>query len=321
MPTPVIPQLSDLANIRTAFLRNYYGQDSPTETPASGLAKELGDIRTGISEVNMTLGNRKPPKIIAQGTTPANPNDANSSGGLWINTSAAVADPTATLLYFWNSNTSSWEPISGKVNQAVEYIWTGKHTFRSTFNYFVNATARDTGLPSAATGSLAIVGNKLQVKDASSWKDISIPAGGSTNQVPIKNSNNDFDWTWSDVVRPAANNVFSGNNTFNTKPSFTAGIEVAAGATVAGGLEVSSGATALKNTAVAGTLSVSAAATLAALSATGISVSGESTMTGKTNVPNSASVRNTGFFIGSSRVWLSPTQPANAAAGDLWIQT
>lgn len=326
MPEPIIPSLAELANIRNALNKLYYGQDIPTEVPSQGLYKEFNDIRSNVTTINTTLGNRKPPKLIAQASAPPNPNGADNQGGLWINTSPSVDGPTATLIYYWNSTTSAWEAISGKVSESVDYNWTGKHTLKNTLNYFANNAARDAAFTSPAAGWFALVGNKLQLHDASAWRDISLPAAGAAGQAIIKNSATDFDVVWADIVRPAINNTlsgantFSGINTFSAKPNFNAGIQVAGAAgTFGAGIGVT-GTSTLQNTSITGTLSVSSTATLQAITASStLTVTGNTTLNSKTSV-KSGSSRDDGFFIGTARVWVSASQPAGAVTGDIWIQ-
>jgi len=325
--------MTDLANIRTTLNGLYYGQDVATETPSQGLAKELTDIRTNVSTVETTLGNRKPPKIVAQATDPGTPNTADSIGGLWIDTSGSVVDPTTTLAKYWDSNTNAWVTLSGKVRQDLAYTWTAAHVFKSTLNYFADATARDAAITAPVIGQFAVVGNRVQVRGASSWLSVTPPAAGASGQALVKLSSTDFDLGWANVVTPTGSHTLSGTNSFTGNTSFALKVNMATGLDVVGTtdldtLNVSLNSALSGSLSVGTTLSVSGAATLsAALTVAGLltsngalTVAGISTLNGKTIVPNSATVRDTGFFFAGKRFWVSPTQPTTAVAGDLWIQ-
>ena len=305
MGTPQLPQMTDLANIRDALNLYYYGQVVPTATPSAGLAKEFGDLGVLVSSLQTTLDNRKPPKIIAQATPPASPVTADTVGGLWIDTDGVTTDPTATLAYFWNTSTNAWEPVSGKVLESYPYVWTAAHTFKSTINYFANSAARDAAITAPVAGQFAVVGNRLQVYDGG-WKNISLPPGGTSGQAAVKLSNTDFDWGWSNVVTPTGNNTFSGSNTFNGATTFSVSPTMA-GATITGTTTVTN-------------LNASGTTGLTTLNVSGVlTQTGQANLNGKTVVKNDAA-RDSGFFIGTRRVYISSTAPTGSSAGDIWIQ-
>lgn len=305
MPTPQLPEMTDLANIRDALNLYYYGQVVPTPTPASGLAKEFGDINTLVAALQTTLDNRKPPKIIAQPNEPSSPVTSDTVGGLWIDTDGTTTDPTATLAYYWNTTTNAWTPVSGKVLESYPYVWTGAQTFKSTINYFANATARDSAIAAPVTGQFAVVANRLQVYSGG-WKNVSYPAGGTVGQALLKASGSDFDIEWSNVVTPTGNHTFTGTNAFNGTTSFT-GTPSFANLSASG-------------TATIATLNVSGTSGLATLNVSGVlTQAGQANLNGKTVVKNDTA-RDSGFFIGTRRVYVSTTQPTTGASGDIWIQ-
>ena len=305
MPTPQLPEMTDLANIRDALNLYYYGQVVPTATPAAGLAKEFGDLSTLVAALQVTADNRKPPKIIAQATAPASPVTADTVGGLWIDTDGVTSDPTATLAYFWNTRTNAWEPVSGKVLESYPYVWTAAHLFKSTANYFATSAARDAAITAPVAGQFAVVGNRVQVYDGG-WKNVSLPPGGSSGQAAVKLSNTDFDWGWANVVTPAGNNTFSGSNTFNGASTFSVAPSMV-------GLSVS-------GTATVATLNVSGTAGLTTLNVSGVlTQTGQANLNGKTVVPN-GTTRDSGLFIGTRRIYISSTAPTGSSAGDIWIQ-
>lgn len=305
MPTPQLPEMTDLANIRDALNLYYYGQVVPTVTPTAGLAKEFGDLSTLVAALQVTADNRKPPKIIAQASAPASPVTSDSVGGIWIDTDGVTSDPTATLVYFWNTGTNAWEPISGKVLESYPYVWTAAHTFKSTLNYFANSAARDAAITAPVTGQIAIVGNRVQVYDGG-WKGVSLPTGGTSGQAAVKLSNSDFDLGWASVVTPSGDNTLSGANTFNGASTFNVAPSMV-GVTVSG-------------TATVTTLSVSGTTGLAAVNVSGtLTQSGAANLNGKTTVANGTS-RDSGLFIGTRRVYISSTAPTGSSIGDIWIQ-
>ena len=305
MPTPQLPEMTDLANIRDALNLYYYGQVVPTLTPSAGLAKEFGDANALIATIQTTLDNRKPPKIIAQPNKPSSPVTSDTVGGLWIDTDGTTTDPTATLAYYWNTTTNAWTPVSGKVLESYPYVWTGAQVFKSTLNFFANATARDAAITAPVEGQLAVIDNRLQIYDVG-WKNVSIPPAGTTKQALLKSSNSDFDAGWADVVTPAGNNTFSGTNSFTGTTSFT-GTPTMAGLTVSG-------------TAAAATLNVSGTSGLRTLNVSGVlTQSGQANLNGKTVVKNDAA-RDSGFFIGTRRIYILATQPTTGTTGDIWIQ-
>lgn len=305
MPTPQLPQMTDLANIRDALNLYYYGQVVPTSTPSAGLAKEFGDVNALVSAINSTLDNRKPPKIIAQATAPASPVTADTVGGLWIDTDGVTTDPTATLAYYWDTATSAWVPVSGKVLESFPYEWTGAQVFKSTINYFVSASARDLKITAPVEGQLAVVANRLQVYN-SGWKNVSLPPAGSTSQALLKNSATDFDAGWSNVVTPTGNHTLSGTNTFTGSTAFNVAPTMV-GVTVSG-------------TATITTLAVSGNSSVNTLSVNSVlTQNGQANLNGKTLVKNDTA-RDSGLFVGTRRIYISSTQPTTGIAGDIWIQ-
>lgn len=314
MSDPVLPEMTDLANIRDALNLYYYGQVIPTESPTSGLSKEFGDILETISAIQTTADARKPPKIVAQTADPGSPNTTDSVGGIWIDTDASASDPLAQLGYYWDSTANSgaggWVAFSGKASESYAYVWTASHTFKAPFNYYATSGARDTALPSPTTGMLAVVGSDLQVYNGG-WKNVSVPFGGTQNQALLKGAS-DGSYAWSDVVRPTANNTLSGNNTFSGTNTFSGAVTFSGTPTAA--------ALTVTGAAAAGSLSVSGTTGLATLNVSGVlTQTGQANMNGKTVVKNDTA-RDSGFFIGTRRLYVASSMPTGASSGDLWIQ-
>lgn len=275
MPEPVVPLMTDYANIKAALNRYYYGRDGTVPDGALGIAREILNQGSRIDATNATLELRKPPALVI-GNAASAP-DTNHAGGIWVDTSAPSATVTSIAKY-WDSTVGQWVALGGLVRTDQEYVWTAKQLFRSTINYFADITARDhvaTGIPAPITGQTAVVGSKFQIRTATGWSTVSIPLGGTTGQVLSKASATDGDGQWSDILNGGSINTFTAANTFNgattfgsagsvaigSKPSLTNGMTVSgAAATFAAGLIVSAGTvTFTPAVAITGALSVEGA--------------------------------------------------------------
>jgi len=318
MPEPVVPLMTDYANIQAALNRYYYGRDGTVPDAALGIAREILTQAGRIDQTNATLDLRKPPALVV-GNTASAP-DTDHAGGLWVDTSTPSATVTSIAKY-WDSNTNTWVALGGLVRTDQEYTWTAKQVFKSTINYFANDTDKNTAFPAPVTGQIAVVGSKLQVRTATGWSPITLPLDGTTGQVLSKVSAADGDVQWSDILNGGSINTFTAANTFNgattfgaagsmavnSKPTLTNGMTVSgAAATFAAGLTVSAGTvTFTPAVAITGNLDVAGAidtnSTLDVLGATTlrstVAITGATTIASTLAVSGNLSVSTGGATI------------------------
>jgi hypothetical protein len=105
--------------------------------------------------------------------------------------------------YFYDSATDNWYAISGSVNAALSYDWTGSNTFSQSTNFknsiivekginnFLNPSARNSSIPAPDNGNLVFVRqdasgnviNQIQYFFNGSWRFIN-----DGSQVVTKNT-------------------------------------------------------------------------------------------------------------------------------------
>lgn len=104
----------------------------------------------------------------------------------------ATKDLTGKLAYMYDSDTSTWYAISGRVPTNAGYVWGGAHQFTNNvllngaitatlkFNSFLNPAARSAAITSPSTGLISFIQqdaigntvNKFQYWDGSAWTDL-----------------------------------------------------------------------------------------------------------------------------------------------------
>lgn len=306
MPTPQLPEMTALANIRDALNLYYYGDVVPTPTPSAGLAKEFGDISLLIGTLQANTDARKPPAFFVQssaGATPAPDGTHNLNTGLWVDTAPDVLGTATGLAKYWDG--SQWKVLAGKAREDLAQTWTQPHVFKSTINYFANDAAKLAAITAPVEGQIAVVDNRVQVYDGA-WRNVSFPPGGTAKQAVLKTDATDFNAGWADVVTPTGNHTLSGTNTFTGTTAFNVAPSMV-GVTVSG-------------TATVATLNVSGTSGLTTLNVSGtLTQTGAANLNGKTTVKNDAA-RDSGFFMGTRRVWIQSGTPAGSVTGDIWIQ-
>jgi hypothetical protein len=306
MGSPTLPEMTALANIRDALNLYYYGQLTPTSTPPAGLAKEFGDRDALITTLQVNTDARKPPAFFVQSsalTAPAPSSTDNNNTGLWVDTAPGVLGTAMGLAKYWDG--AAWQVLAGKAREDLTYSWTQPHLFKSTINYFANDAAKLAAITAPVEGQLAVVDNRVQVYDGA-WRNVSLPPAGTTKQALLKTDGTDFNTGWADVVTPTGNHTLSGTNTFTGTTAFNVAPTMV-GVTVSG-------------TATVTTLNVSGTTGLAVLNVSGaLTQSGQANLNGKTIVKNDTT-RDSGFFIGTKRIYILPTAPTTGVAGDIWIQ-